>query len=261
MKKKIIPLLLFLLGLFFFTYPYIAHYINNYAMQQQIEEFETVSAQPIPTEEQEEIWNEMTEYNEELSNNPQGVQDVFTDEVMASNPFYTNENFDETDDEDRTFNETTVTAETTDATQSNLSSSPSLSSRSFYSIIHIPKINVELPIYLGASDANLMKGAAHVSGTSLPVGGKNTHAVIAGHRGTLHHHMFLNLNKLVSGDIFEIQTLDQTMTYRVTGSRVVLPNNVDSLTIQKDKELVTLVTCLKYPMNYKRLLVYGERVN
>jgi sortase A len=106
-----------------------------------------------------------------------------------------------------------------------------------------------------------MKGAAHITGTSLPVGGKGTHSVIAGHRGTLRHNMFLHINELNTGDTFEVQTLDKVMTYRVSGSKVVLPNEVDSLSIQENKDLVTLVTCLKYPMNYKRLLVYGERVN
>lgn len=72
--------------------------------------------------------------------------------------------------------------------------------------------------------------------------------------------MFLDLDQLNTGDLFEIHTVDSTMVYRVTGSKVVYPNEVDTLTIKQDKDLVTLVTCLKYPMNDRRLLVYGERV-
>ena len=81
MKKKLIPFLLFLVGLLFFTYPYIAHYINDYAMQQQIEEFEIVSAQPDSEEDTDALWEEMLTYNEELQNNPdQTIEDAFTDE-------------------------------------------------------------------------------------------------------------------------------------------------------------------------------------
>lgn len=261
MKKKLIPLLLFLAGLLFFTYPYIAHYINDYAMQQQIEEFETVSAQPESERDGEALWDEMLAYNEELQNDPdQMIEDAFTDEVMASNAFYSDNTKQAEPENDGSLVDNSH-VEMEDVSNSSGSGSSSLSSRSFYSIIRIPKINIELPIYLGASDANLMKGAAHITGTSLPVGGKGTHSVIAGHRGTLRHNMFLHINELNTGDTFEVQTLDKVMTYRVSGSKVVLPNEVDSLNIQENKDLVTLVTCLKYPMNYKRLLVYGERVN
>lgn len=265
MKKKLIPFLLFLMGLLFFTYPYIAHYINDYAMQQQIDEFETVSAQPDSEEDSEALWEEMRAYNEQLQKDPsQTIEDAFTDEVMASNEFYSTDNEQtepETDGSLVDNPEGLVDNSHVEIEDVSASSGSSSSSRSFYSIIRIPKINIELPIYLGASDANLMKGAAHITGTSLPVGGKGTHSVIAGHRGTLRHNMFLHVNDLSAGDTFEVQTLDKVMTYRVTGSRVVLPNEVDTLSVQEDKDLVTLVTCLKYPMNYKRLLVYGERVN
>ncbi|GEK90827.1 class C sortase [Alkalibacterium kapii] len=259
MKKKVFSLLLFLIGISFLAYPYIAHYINDYAIQQEIEEFETVSAQPLPFEEKQEIWDEMERYNEILSNNPDNtVEDAFTDEVIASNAFYSdNGGPKEPANDDNLIDNSHVEIEDV----SSVSSKKYKSSQSFFSVIRIPKINITLPIYLGASDTNLMKGAAQITGTSLPIGGKGTHSVIAGHRGTLKHHMFLHLNDLNRGDTFEIQTLDVTMTYRVTGSAVVLPDEVDSLSIQKDKDLVTLVTCLKYPMNYKRLLVHGERVN
>ena len=258
MKKKLIPFLLFLVGLLFFTYPYIAHYINDYAMQQQIEEFETVSAQPDSEEDSEALFEEMRAYNEQLKkDSSQTIEDAFTDEVMASNEFYSTE-YEQTESETDGSLVDNSHVEIEDVSASSGSSS---SSRSFYSIIRIPKINIELPLYLGASDANLMKGAAHITGTSLPVGGKGTHSVIAGHRGTLKHNMFLHVNELTAGDTFEVQTLDKTMTYRVTGTKIVLPNEVDSLSIQDDKDLVTLVTCLKYPMNYKRLLVYGERAD
>ncbi|MDN6193567.1 MAG: class C sortase [Alkalibacterium sp.] len=264
MKKKIFSGLLFLIGISFLAYPYIAHYINDYAMQQEIEEFEIVSAQPLPFEEKQHIWDEMERYNEALLNNSDNaVQDAFTDEVMASNDFYDNDKGDTNPSTEGQNAERVASGDSDYSSMSNNSPflSSSLPSRSFYSIIRIPKIDIELPVYLGASDTNLMKGAAHITGTSLPVGGLGTHAVIAGHRGTLRHHMFLHINTLKAGDTFDIQTLDKTMTYRVTKSQVVLPDEVSSLGIQENKDLVTLVTCLKYPMNYKRLLVHGERIN
>lgn len=272
MKKKIIPGFLFLIGLLFFLYPYIAHYVNDYAMQQEIEQFQTVSAQPVNEDEKKQLYDDMMEYNRSLVQNSQNnIEDAFTDEVVASNAFYQHEgegdidtgevndmNTESNDGKDIGGDDYTV-----ESSRSEISSSGSqLSSfgTSFYFYIRIPKINVELPIYVGASDDNLMKGAAVVSGSSLPLGGQGSHSVIAAHRGTLHHRMFLDLDRLNSGDLFEIHTMDGKLVYRVTGTKVVYPNEVDTLTIRQDKDLITLVTCLKYPMNDRRLLVYGERV-
>ncbi|GAB2487883.1 hypothetical protein GCM10008929_10570 [Alkalibacterium psychrotolerans] len=265
MKKKIIPGFLFLLGLLFFLYPYIAHYVNDYAMQQEIEQFQTVSAQPVNEEEKKQLYNDMMEYNRSLVQNSQNtIEDAFTEDVLASNAFYQYEDEDEIatdeinelDTDGKDIGGDAYTVESASSSGSQLSSFGT----SFYFYIRIPKINIELPIYVGASDDNLMKGAAVVSGSSLPLGSNGSHSVIAAHRGTLHHRMFLDLDRLNTGDLFEIHTMDGMMVYRVTGSKVVYPNEVDTLTIRQDKDLVTLVTCLKYPMNDRRLLVYGERV-
>lgn len=265
MKKKIIPAFLFLLGLLFFLYPYIAHYVNDYAMQQEIEQFQTVSAQPVNEQEKKQLYDDMMEYNRSLVHNSQNtIEDAFTEDVLASNAFYQYEGEDEIatdeindlDTDGKDIGGDGYTVESASSSGSQLSSFGT----SFYFYIRIPKINIELPIYVGASDDNLMKGAAVVSGSSLPLGNNGSHSVIAAHRGTLHHRMFLDLDRLNSGDLFEIHTMDGTMVYRVTGSKVVYPNEVDTLTIKQDKDLVTLVTCLKYPMNDRRLLVYGERV-
>ncbi|WP_035618546.1 class C sortase, partial [Lacticigenium naphthae] len=248
-KKNLFALFIFLIGLGLFLYPTISHYVNDYSIHKEIEEFQLVSAEPLNPGEKESLWKDMEEYNDSLiGNENNAVQDAFTEEVVASNPFY------QVEDGEKPI-EAEIDADQTFDVHSSLASSP------FYFVIRIPKINVELPIYMGASDQNLLKGAAQITGTSLPLGGANTHSVIAGHRGTLNHRMFLDLNKLGAGDTFEIQTLDGLLTYRVTGSKVVYPNEVDTLQIKEGKDLVTLVTCLKYPMNYKRLLVYGERVD
>lgn len=271
MKKKLIPSFLFVLGLLFFLYPYIAHYINDYAMQQEIEQFQTVSAQPVNEEEKKQLHNDMMEYNRSLIQNSQiTIEDAFTEDVLASNAFYQYEdegdiNTDElvdmnSDDDGKAIGGEGYSVESVSSDGNSSGSSSSSFGTSFYFYIRIPKINIELPIYVGASDENLLKGAAVVSGSSLPLGGQGSHSVIAAHRGTLHHRMFLDLDRLSSGDLFEIHTMNGKLVYRVTGTKVVYPNEVDTLTIEQDKDLVTLVTCLKYPMNDRRLLVYGERV-
>lgn len=244
MKKKLVSFFLFIIGLSLFLYPHIAHYINDYAIQQDIDRFQIASAHPLDATQKEKLYDDMREYNQSINENSQHtITDVFTDDIVASNSFYQ-----------------------TDSTDGRPSSGESLAlshsfGSSFYFYIHIPKINVELPIYVGESEENLLKGAVVVSGSSLPLGGSGTHSVLAAHRGAIQHRMFLHLDRLDKGDIFEVHTMDSTLIYQVTGTQVVYPNEVDSLSIKKDKDLVTLVTCLKYPMNDKRLLIYGERVD
>ncbi|GAA0369218.1 class C sortase [Alkalibacterium iburiense] len=243
MKKKLVPFFLFILGLSLFLYPHIAHYINDYGIQQDINRFQMASAHPLDSNQKDELYDDMLKYNQSLNENSETtITDVFTDDIVASNPFYQSDG-------------TGKMSGSEGLAHSHLFGS------SFYFYIHIPKINVELPIYVGESENNLLKGAVVVSGSSLPLGGSGTHAVLAAHRGAIQHRMFLHLDRLDKGDIFEVHTMEGPLVYQVTGTKVVYPNEVDTLSIKKDKDLVTLVTCLKYPMNDRRLLVYGERVH
>lgn len=123
----------------------------------------------------------------------------------------------------------------------------------------IPKIGVDLTIRHGASNSILAQGAGHVYGTSLPVGGKGTHAVISAHRGTPDSMMFLRLDEMAKGDPFYIKTLGHTLGYRVTDIRVVKPDDVSSLRVHPGKDEVTLLTCTPFGVNTDRLLVTGER--
>jgi sortase A len=126
--------------------------------------------------------------------------------------------------------------------------------------IQIPKIGVDLPVYHGTSDATLLRGAGHLEGTSLPVGGKGTLSVITGHRGLAEATMFTDLDRIQPGDTFTITTFGRVLTYRVFDTRVVEPSDTASLHPQQDRDLVTLITCTPLGINSHRILVTGERV-
>ena len=126
--------------------------------------------------------------------------------------------------------------------------------------IRIPKINVELPIYHGTSEAVLQAGVGHFWGTSLPVGGESTHTVLTGHRGLPTKTLFTNMDKLEVGDIFYIKVLDETLAYQIDQILTVLPQETDSLSIEPGKDYATLVTCTPFAINTHRLLVRGERI-
>ena len=126
--------------------------------------------------------------------------------------------------------------------------------------IRIPKINIELPIYHGTSEAVLQAGVGHFWGTSLPVGGESTHTVLTGHRGLPTKTLFTNMDKLEVGDIFYIKVLDETLAYQIDQILTVLPQETDSLSIEPGKDYATLVTCTPFAINTHRLLVRGERI-
>ena len=122
--------------------------------------------------------------------------------------------------------------------------------------ITISKIGVELPIYHGTSDGVLQIAAGHLEGTSLPVGGESTHAVISAHRGLPSAKLFTNLDQLEVGDTFTITVLDRVLTYEVDKISIVLPTETDELKIAEGKDYVTLMTCT--PDQYKHLRVTAE---
>lgn len=126
--------------------------------------------------------------------------------------------------------------------------------------IDIPQMEVKLPIYLGANTENMRLGAVHLSQTSLPIGGENTNAVIAAHRGYSRAAMFRDIEKLQVGDEITVTNLWETMTYRVAEIKVILPTDTQEVLIQEGRDLVTLITCHPYRHNYQRYVVYCERV-
>lgn len=126
--------------------------------------------------------------------------------------------------------------------------------------IEIPAIGVSLPIYHGTSEAVLQVAVGHIEGTSLPVGGADTHCVVSGHRGLPSAKLFTDLDKLVVGDTFQLRVLDEVLTYEVDQIHIVEPHEVDRIEIEPGQDLCTLVTCTPYGINSHRLLVRGHRV-
>ena len=130
-----------------------------------------------------------------------------------------------------------------------------------FGIIYIPKLEVTLPLYLGANDENMANGAAVLGQTNVPIGGVNTNSVIAGHRGWNGYPYFLNLDELQIGDLVYIDNVWTLMKYEVVDIQVISPDDVDAIKIQEGRDLVTLLTC--HPPNTggrQRLLVFCERV-
>ena len=126
--------------------------------------------------------------------------------------------------------------------------------------VSIPKLGVELPLYHGISAEVLNVACGHLEGTSLPVGGKNTHCVLSAHRGLPHAKLFTELDKMEVGDTFTITVLDRTITYQVDQIKVVRPEEIDDVQIVPGEDLCTLLTCTPYGVNSHRLLVRGTRI-
>lgn len=126
--------------------------------------------------------------------------------------------------------------------------------------VEIPKIDVNLPVYHGTSEAVLTVGIGHIEGSSLPVGGPGTHAVISGHRGLPSARLFTDIDRLSAGDRFYLHVLDQTLAYEVDQVLTVEPGDFSALEIDEGSDLCTLVTCTPYGINTHRLLVRGHRV-
>lgn len=126
--------------------------------------------------------------------------------------------------------------------------------------IKIPKIKVDIPIRAGSSEDVLQKGAGHLEGTSLPIGGKSTHTVITAHRGLPNAKLFRNLDQLAYGDIFYITNIKETIAYKVDKIQVVEPSNFEPVLVVENKDYATLLTCTPYMINSHRLLVRGTRI-
>ena len=134
-------------------------------------------------------------------------------------------------------------------------------SSEIFAVLAIPALELEMPVYLGATNQHMADGAAHMSQTSLPIGGENTNTVVVGHRGWNGAAYFLHLPQLKIGDAVTITNLWETLTYEVVETRIIDPYNVEAIHIQEGRELLTLLTC--HPPatgGRQRYLVFCERV-
>lgn len=226
MKKKnlstIALVLVFFVGLSVLLYPTVSDYWNSLHQSRAIATYSD-AVEEMDTSDYERMWAEADAYNEKLYESGHGLGLKKKEKKEYNNLL-------------------------------------NVSGTGIMSYIEIPKIKCSLPIYHGTDEGVLQIAIGHIEGSSLPVGGVNTHCVLSGHRGLPSAKLFSNLDKLEEGDIFMIRTLDQTLTYEVDQIRIVLPDEVDDLKIEEGEDLCTLVTCTPYGINTHRLLVRGHRV-
>lgn len=126
--------------------------------------------------------------------------------------------------------------------------------------ISIPKINIEVPILLGANTVNMKKGAVHLTETSYPIGGVNTNSVIAAHRGYGKATLFRHIDKIGVGDKIHIRNFKEELTYEVYETKIINPDDVSELEIQEGQDIITLITCHPYRVNTQRYIVKAKRV-
>ena len=126
--------------------------------------------------------------------------------------------------------------------------------------VHIPKLAVSLPIYHGTEEETLDRGVGHLIGSSLPIGGGSTHAILTGHSGLASQKMFSDLDKLEIGDTFYLEVLNEILAYEVDQINTVLPHDTAYLGLEEGKDLCTLVTCTPFGVNTHRLLIRGHRI-
>lgn len=232
MKSKIkenIPFifftLLFLIGFGIMLYPVLSNALSQISYNETISSYEQSVSDENSSLYQSMI-QEAVNYNEKLTTS--SIVDVFSDPEITNSEEYMN--------------------------------ILNLNRDGVMGYILIPKIDIKIPIYHGTSSEVLSKGVGHLEGSSFPVGGESTHAILSAHRGLPSARLFTDLDQLEVGDKFYIYILDQVYTYQVDQVLVIEPSETEALQIQDGKDLVTLVTCTPYGVNTHRLLVRGERV-
>lgn len=232
MKKKagnLVIGIIFLAGLSLLLYPFVANQWNNYRQKQLISGYEQVVSDKEAAEgiDYDAERKKAEDYNEALL--PCVLPDSFAlAESSGVDPVYMN-----------TLN---------------------IAGDEMMGSVEIPKINIKIPIYHTTEEDVLNKGAGHLEGSSLPVGGANTHAVISAHRGLPSASLFTDLDQLKEGDHFLIHVLNETLCYEVDKISVVKPEDTSALAVEDGQDLVTLLTCTPYGVNTERLLVRGHRV-
>ena len=234
MKKKsittLIIILFFLAGLSLLLYPFIANQWNSYRQERLISSYDSTVAQKEAEGgiDYEAEWERANAYNEALL--PSILPDSF------------------------------AVAEASDEPDEEYMACLNIAGDEMMGTVEIPKINIELPIYHTTDEAVLEQAAGHLEGSSLPIGGESTHAVISAHRGLPSASLFTDLDQLEEEDHFLIHVLDDTLAYEVDKITVVEPEETQDLAVEEGQDLVTLLTCTPYGVNSHRLLVRGHRV-
>ena len=227
-RHQQIAVLTFFMGILILLYPSTATRINRMRQTQVVDGYIS-RVMSLSEAEKQRLWVEAEYYNRKLKNN--GA--VMTEPFDAEEERLTNEEY-----------MRCLNAE----------------ENGMMSYLDIPSIKVHLPVYHTTSSEILAKAVGHVRGSSLPVGGKDTHCVLSAHTGVAGNRLFTDLTEVNVGDTFSITTFDKTLVYRVYQIETVLPENTHSLMIREGKDLCTLITCTPYGINTHRLLVHGIRI-
>lgn len=233
MNKKITKILIavmFLAGLSLLLYPLVSNEWNSYRQERLISNYDSnVSKMEAEGKiDYDSEWNAANAYNEALL--PSILPDSF------------------------------AVAEASEEEDAGYMSSLNLNGDGMMGYVEIPKIDVKVPVFHTTEEEVLQKAAGHLEGSSLPVGGPSTHAVISAHRGLPSATLFTDLDKLEEGDHFLLRILDDILCYKVDKISVVEPTETESLAVEEGQDLVTLLTCTPYGVNSQRLLVRGHRV-
>ncbi|WP_297851463.1 class C sortase [uncultured Corynebacterium sp.] len=228
-RSPFLPVLLILIGLAVLLYPVVATQWNNYQQTKVAEDYREImedTAEKDP-DSMAKALEAAREYNREGRGGP--ILDAWSSRDAEGNEEY-------------------------QAYLEQLSGLPAMAQ------IVIPSIKVNLPVMHGTSDETLSKAVGHLFGTSLPVGGPDTHAVMTGHTGLTNATLFDNLTEVKEGDAIYLAVFGEKLKYEVHDIEVVLPEETDSLKVQEGKDLLTLITCTPYGINTHRLLVHAHRV-
>ena len=222
-KSPIILLVLFFIGLSVLLYPSVSSYWNSKTQSEAIVDYEAMLAAYKP-EDYSAVFGEADSYNQALAAFALPLKDY---KELESDYW-----------------------QTLDVTGTGM-----------MGYVSIPKINQELPVYHGTSSSVLSTAVGHFQGTSLPVGGENTHSVVSAHRGLPTAVLFTHLDRLEVGDTFTFTILDRAITYEVDQIRIVEPDDLSLIHIEEGKDYCTLLTCTPYGINTQRLLVRGHQID
>ena len=222
-KKNWKIILIFILGLMIAIYPIISNYYYTVENNNQVKDFQEAVSE-MPDKEVLERIDLAKAYNDTLD--PSRLADPYTEREKKGVENYAR----------------------------------MLEVREKIGYIDVPKINQQIPVYAGTSEDVLQHACGHLEGTSLPIGGKDTHAVITAHRGLPQVKLFRDLDKMEVGDLFFFTNVKETLAYKVDQILVVEPWDFEPVLVVEGKDLMTLLTCTPYMINSHRLLVRGHRV-
>ncbi len=239
--KLIFAILLFISGAFIFIYPLATDMLYKNDVQDKIEEFDKEVSNNI-----ENASNSNNNVDNSSNNTYYNYDELYKLLDKRNKELYQNK-------QSKFVSEKSYEYDNIDLRSYGISNN-------IFGFITIPSINITLPIYLGANNSNMRLGAVHLTGTSYPIGGNNTNSVIAAHRGFYKTRMFRHIDKIKIGDRLYIKNFKETLIYKAVDIDIIDANDINKLTIQDNRDMVTIISCHPFPYNYQRYVVYFERI-